>query len=115
MPSLCLKYCHYRRVRGDGNCFYRSVGYSYVEKLILLGAAQIRGFVDSYYLVLHIVRVIYDKGCFSLGPDKGKISSPIKKYMTDIVNMRQKQSAELCLKKFLYNVRASDELDYVYN
>ena len=26
---------HYRKVRGDGNCYYRAVGYAYIEKLVM--------------------------------------------------------------------------------
>mmetsp|Transcript_20286 Transcript_20286/g.19221 ORF Transcript_20286/g.19221 Transcript_20286/m.19221 type:complete len:80 (-) Transcript_20286:885-1124(-) len=29
-------FSHYRQVRGDGNCYYRAVAYSYIETLVIL-------------------------------------------------------------------------------
>ncbi len=34
-----------RKVRGDGNCFYRSVGYAYIELLIVHGPEALRDFI----------------------------------------------------------------------
>ena len=38
------KYEFYRRVKGDGNCFYRSIMYSYLEFLILLKPKYLSSF-----------------------------------------------------------------------
>lgn len=34
IQELKLKMPYYRKIRGDGNCFYRAVGYLWLEKLI---------------------------------------------------------------------------------
>ena len=42
--SISEKYGYYRRVRGDGNCFYRSLIYSYLELLIMKGSNYLTKF-----------------------------------------------------------------------
>ena len=39
-----------RKMRGDGNCYYRAVIYLYVEKLILKGPTQINDFIETYLI-----------------------------------------------------------------
>ena len=41
------KILNLRRSRGDGNCYYRSVGYLYIERLILNGNNQLNAFYDQ--------------------------------------------------------------------
>jgi len=33
-------FSYFRGVRGDGNCYYRSMGYGYVEKLVMTRNAK---------------------------------------------------------------------------
>ncbi len=45
VEALKKVYKAFRRVRGDGDCYYRSVMYSYVEFLILQGEEAVRSFI----------------------------------------------------------------------
>jgi len=38
-----------REVRGDGNCFYRSVGYAYLEIIVKKGPDFIQDFINLYF------------------------------------------------------------------
>ena len=39
-----------RRIRGDGNCYYRSVGYAYFELVIKSGIKHVECLLKSYFL-----------------------------------------------------------------
>jgi hypothetical protein len=36
------RYSHVRRMKSDGNCFYRAVGYGYFENVIIRGPEAIK-------------------------------------------------------------------------
>jgi len=35
VDKLIERFTHFRRVKGDGNCYYRAIGYAYIEYLAL--------------------------------------------------------------------------------
>ena len=51
--SLVDNFSHIRQVRGDGNCFYRAIGYGYLELVILHGRDAIQDLI-LLYLRRHI-------------------------------------------------------------
>ncbi len=48
LEGLQIHYGYYRTVRGDGNCFYRSFMYSYLELLVILGEDKLDALVELY-------------------------------------------------------------------
>lgn len=48
MGELQRKYSHIRRVRGDGNCFYRAIVYAYLERVIMIGVDGVRDLIELY-------------------------------------------------------------------
>ena len=88
-------FTHYRGVRGDGNCYYRSVSYSYIEKLAL--SHNISAFSN---LITHISNNQY---YYSLEEEKdsqdeiqAKAKDVLVKYLKGIVEfLRGKPSQEM--------------------
>jgi len=54
--NLRKKYGHFRRTRGDGNCFYRAFGFAYME-LLLQDPEELSRFLGTLVILF---------GCFLL-------------------------------------------------
>jgi len=46
VEELKKNYSHIRKVRGDGNCFYRAMGYGYIERVIIQGEKAVKELVE---------------------------------------------------------------------
>jgi len=49
IQKLCLEYCVFRNTKPDGDSFYRSIMYLYLERLILKGKSTINSFILLYF------------------------------------------------------------------
>ena len=56
MQNLDKKYKCLRRIRGDGNCFYRGFGFAYFESLLKNKEEHERCFVFSTYTSSGFIR-----------------------------------------------------------
>jgi len=49
--ELVEKYSYVRTVRGDGNCYYRSLFYSYLEMIICMGETALANLFTWYFCI----------------------------------------------------------------
>ena len=45
--ELGIKYPKMRKIRGDGNCYYRAVGCQYLERIIMKGSEYLLDFIRN--------------------------------------------------------------------
>ena len=48
VEALLDRYSHIRRIKSDGNCFYRAVGFGYFEQVIIRGSNAIKELLGLY-------------------------------------------------------------------
>jgi ubiquitin thioesterase protein OTUB1 len=61
LPSLHASYPHFRRTRGDGNCFYRCVMFSLLEQFILT-SSQLSSQSSSTTIYHQVLKLVKESG-----------------------------------------------------
>jgi hypothetical protein len=110
MESLKREYACFRKVRGnlplnhlaDGNCYYRALGYAYIEKLLTIGPLALKDFRD------HIVR----KDSYYICDDMSVIRI-LGGYLNQLYDRHVKKGLEAALKLLLRMIIFSEHFDYV--
>lgn len=88
-------YSGYRTIRGDGDCYYRAVMYSYMEKLIELSGRQLKDFsalLESPPALFNIKRE---------GED---VIDTLKKHVDTLIAIKETSGAKAALKMFFDEV-----------
>jgi hypothetical protein len=78
-----VNFTHYRGVRGDGNCYYRSVSYGYIEMLTL--SRNVLALQD-------IIRWVNSNGTiYSIPRSEFNYSQAISQGLKEIINCIEKR------------------------
>jgi hypothetical protein len=110
MPSLTTRYSHWRRVRGDGNCFYRAVGYQYLEKLVILGLTPLQD-LHKAYVPIFTISLMEGTGYFDLKCDREYILENLLPLLERLQDARRSSNVVACLQLLLESVKTNSTLD----
>ncbi len=105
------EYGFFRRVRGDGNCFYRSFIYFYLELLILRGPAALARFIDQYFWLYRKYRLGKTESSFLSKEDQGKLHAA-SKTLSEVLTAVRMRGRLRALKMLLAAFLDDSDFDY---
>lgn len=104
VEELKKEFSSWRKVRGDGNCYYRAVGFVYLEHLC-------RSKVPSHFLRSFYMRLFLQQGPFSLSrllsPDFDRDLYWVLSRLHELLTIKETRSADGC-------TQALEQLEYIY-
>lgn len=104
VEDLKKEFSSWRKVRGDGNCYYRAVGFVYLEHLCRLQ-------VPSHFLRAFYMRLFLQQGPFSLSrlpsPDFDRDLYWVLCRLQELLTIKEASSADCC-------ASALAQLEYIY-
>ncbi len=98
---------------GDGNCYYRSVAYAYLERLVCKGEKCLDAFLTLYPRSILTLRLQSERDIFNFKSDRDKVQSVLVNLLNDVKAVYAAHGDRAALLRLHQSVCTGDEYDHV--